>query len=148
MYCNGLPERNVGFLPYVHEILRILESESLAIEPIQLNLKLEESVMCERCMKTREEQIEWDKTHKLNGGREMKTKESNPVQGDPQLFEEIEKQDPREVYEEPQSRSLLHHKAGVCPQCEADMYVVSTSKAFGKSNQACECEHCGYVENR
>lgn len=51
---------------------------------------------------------------------------------------------PREV----QSRSLLHHKVGVCPQCEGDMYVVSTKKAFGKVNQACECIDCHYSENR
>jgi len=104
MYCNGLPERNVGFIPYVKEIIRMLDNERLAISP-QLNFKLGES--------------------------EMKTKEREV-----------------EVPREAQSRSLLHHKVGVCPQCDADMYVVSTKKAFGKSNQACECEHCGYVENR
>ena len=70
-------------------------------------------------------------TLKLDGGREMKTEER---------VTEV----PREV----QSRSLLHHKVGVCPQCEGDMYVVSTKKAFGKANQACECEKCSYVDNR
>ena len=116
MYCNGLPERNVGFIPYVQEILRILDGECLAIEPIQLNLK-------------------------LGGGREMRERDiAVCVGGDVKVFEEV----PREV----QSRSLLHHKVGVCPQCEKDMYVVSTKKAFGKPNQACECEHCGYVDNR
>jgi len=42
VYCNGLPERNVGFIPYVKEIIRMLDNERLAISP-QLNLKLGES---------------------------------------------------------------------------------------------------------
>ena len=106
MYCNGMPERNIGFLSYVHKILGMLDRESLAMEPIKLNLNIDR-------------------------GREMKKKEREA-----------------EVPKEAQSRSLLHHKVGVCPQCDRDMCVVSTKKAFGKPNQACECEHCGYVENR
>lgn len=41
MYCNGLPERNMGFIPYVQQILHMLDGECLALTPIQLTLKLE-----------------------------------------------------------------------------------------------------------
>jgi hypothetical protein len=117
MYYNRYPEYNIGFVPYARKILAMLENECLAIEPIQLNLKL--------------------------GGREMKTDDSRILEiaeGLTKIAQEV----PREV----QSRSLLHHKVGICPQCEGDMYVVSTKKAFGKPNQACQCESCNYSENR
>ena len=142
MYCNGLPERNIGFIPYVQEILALLEDERLAISP-QLNLKLE-------------------------GGREMNKQDmvdhgiddgiDGPGEEDGPWAEGWEERsggtkggditDATEVPREVQSRSLLHHKVGVCPQCEGDMYVVSTKKAFGKANQACQCESCNYSENR
>lgn len=41
MYYNRFPDRNIGFIPYVHKILDMLDNESLAIEPIQLNFKLD-----------------------------------------------------------------------------------------------------------
>jgi hypothetical protein len=114
-------------------------------------------------MKTKEEQILWDKTGSLTGGREMTDHGiddgiDGPGEEDGPWAEGWDERsggtkggdivDATEVPREVQSRSLLHHKVGVCPQCEGDMYVVSTKKAFGKPNQACQCESCNYSENR
>lgn len=41
MYYNRYPERNIGFIPQIHALLRELDNESLAMGPIQLNLKLD-----------------------------------------------------------------------------------------------------------
>ena len=73
------------------------------------------------------------------------------VQGDTEVFETMGKEDSRAIYaEEMRSPSLLGYVVGTCPSCEEDLVCVSTRKAFGKSNQACECgnEKCGYKENR
>lgn len=129
MFYNRQPERNVEYVPHIQRIVRNIDGERLAISP-QLNLKLERG--SEMGIKLGGIKNNLGGIRKqLSGGSEMKTKET---------VAEV----PREI----QSRSLLHHKVGVCPQCEGDMYVVSTKKAFGKANQACECVRCHYSENR
>jgi hypothetical protein len=163
MYCNGLPEHNIGFLPYVHKILDMLENESLAIEPIQLNLKLDGGrEMCERCMKTREEQAEWDKTHKLNGGREMTDHGiddgiDGPGEEDGPWAEGWDKRsggtkggdivDATEVPREVQSRSLLNYNIGKCPCCIGDLWVQCRSKADIEDYSGV-CDTCGYVDSK
>lgn len=173
MYYNRFPERNIGFIPYVHKLLRMLESESLAIEPIQLNLKLDggremkkDKEVCGTCIHVG--RVDNDTTgmecslgdfpvsysskcqhsdSEYTSIASVAKAEDEAIQKDINRMEENmlkETEVPREV----QSRSLLHHKVGICPQCEGDMYVVSTKKAFGKSNQACECEKCSYADNR
>ena len=135
MYCNGLPERNIGFIPYVQEILRILDSESLAIEPIQLNLKLDGGrEMCERCMKTREEQAAWDKTHPrevgVGKGEELK-----------QLIKEGEMKTNECNTEDQHGTPYCHtHKCGPtdpcmvdgCPHCIGEQAVIRAGGGYDK----------------
>lgn len=157
MYYNRFPDRNIGFIPYVHKILEMLDSERLAIEP-QLILNLDGG----REMKKQEREVgvwrgeelkrmleEGEMTdHGIDDGIDGPGEEDGPwAEGWDERNKGGSGDDIVDATKELQSRSLLHHKVGVCPQCERDMYVVSTKKAFGKPNQACECEHCGYVEN-
>lgn len=130
MYCNGLPEQNIGFIPYVRKILDMLDSERLAIEP-QLTLNLTGGrEMCDRCMKTREEQIAWDKKPKRDvgvwRGEELK----------------------RGLEEGLKSKALLHHKIGACPQCGiGGLWAVCTSKNFDTGDYSPKCDYCTYVDN-
>lgn len=73
------------------------------------------------------------------------------VQGDAKIYEELGKVHSNEMYaEEMRSPSLLHHVVGICPSCDEALICVSTRRAFGKPNMACECSDpdCGYKENR
>lgn len=109
----------------------MLDNERLAIEP-QLILDFGGREMCERCMKTRDEQVEWDKTHKT-GGREMKT---------------VEVVNKGEI-DQAKRKAILHHKVGACPQCSiGDLWAVCTVKNLDTEDYSPECDHCGYVDNK
>jgi len=85
VFYNGRPNKNIRYVPNIRYILdRLEKQERLAISP-ELNKNME-AEMCERCMKTKEEQAIWDKEH--------------DVQGDQELFEELGKQDPHEIYKD------------------------------------------------
>lgn len=58
------------------------------------------------------------------------------------------KKDLREHYKGDHKMRVNHYDVGECPSCDGRMIVVSKKPAFGKSNHACECDKCGYVENR
>lgn len=114
-FYNGRPNKNIRYVPNVRYVLDRLEKlERLAISP-QNNKKMEVE-MCERCMKTKEEQEIWDQEHN--------------VQGDQELFEELGKQDPRELYKDD-----LTYEGPICPSCE-----VATQIHDGKE----VCPMCGY----
>ena len=53
-----------------------------------------------------------------------------------------------EHYKGDHKMRVNHYDVGECPSCDGRMIVVSKKPAFGKSNHACECDKCGYVENR
>ena len=63
---------------------------------------------------------------------------------------ECDRIDATEVPREVQSRSVLHHKQGVCPQCDiGDLWVVCSSKAYAAgTHDAARCDYCQYVDNR
>jgi rubrerythrin len=112
MLYNGRPNRNKRYVPNVRYILDRIER--LAISPE--NNESVEVDMCERCMKTKEEQIEWDKK----------------VQGDQEIFEEMGKEDPREAYKDD-----LTYEGPTCPNCEVSTQI---------HNGVEECPVCGYKQ--
>ena len=118
MFYNRQPERNVGFIPYIKRIRQMLDNERLAISP-QLTLKLNGGrEMCERCIKTKEEQVEWDRLHKSKG-----------------------------LVKEDKSKTLLNFNVGKCPCGVGDLWVVCYSKDDVEGYSG-TCDHCGYVDNR
>ncbi len=172
MFYNNQPEKNIGFIPQIRKLLEELEHEGLAMEPLQLNLNIDGG----REMKTKEvcgtcthvgrvkndttgmecllgdfpvsysSKCQHSDSEYISIASVAKAEDESIEKDINRMEEEMLKKE--EVPREVQSRSLLHHKVGVCPQCEGDMYIVSTKKAFGKSNQACTCESCNYSENR
>lgn len=125
MYVNRRIHRNYSFVEHVRKIRYALDNECFKTDvermDKQLNLKLvEEEAMDDRA-----------------------------VQGDVKLFMELGKEGPREHYNGDHKMRVNHYDVGECPSCEdGRMTVVSKKPAFGKSNHACECDKCGYVENR
>lgn len=126
MLGNARPEKNKQYVHHVRRIISMME---------------EKMSKCETTKKL-------DKMIDKGGYTGM---DDRVVQGDVAIHEDMGKEDPRAIYaEEMKSSSLLHHKVGICPSCEDDLICVSTKRAFGKPNMACECnnEKCGYKENR
>lgn len=156
MYYNRYPNRNVKFLLHIRKIIGNIDGKSLALTPFQLSLKLSGGrEMCERCMKTKEEQIEWDATHKLTGGREMKKAScghdeyftTNGICTKCSIQEHVDTTNEVEVARA-KSKAVLHHKLGVCPQCSiGNLWAVCTVKNFETEDYSPECDYCNYVES-
>ena len=144
MLYNGRPNRNRRYVPNVRYILdRLDKIERLAVSP-ELN-ENEEVDMCERCIKfckkcndtgyaiEREDSIDeicdCAAGRKLTGGVIM---DGRTVQGDQDIFNEMGKEDPREVYKE---------EGTTCPSCD-DRDGKTITMQYHNGGE--ECPVCGY----